>query len=53
MTAIEEPAMGRFSVEVELTNHEDLFAPRPVLSRQSRCAESGFAVSSTAVLRGW
>jgi predicted aspartyl protease len=25
MTAIQEPTMGRFSVEVELANHEDLF----------------------------
>lgn len=25
MTASEEPAMGRFSVELELANHEDLF----------------------------
>jgi predicted aspartyl protease len=25
MTAIHEPAMGRFSVEVDLANHEDLF----------------------------
>ena len=25
MTPIKEPAKGRFSVEVELTNHEDLF----------------------------
>jgi len=25
MIAVEEPTMGRFSVEVELTNHEDLF----------------------------
>ena len=25
MTILEEPLMGRFSVEVELSNHEDLF----------------------------
>ena len=53
MTAVKEPTMGRFSVEVELANHEDLFRQAGLIppeqvapgtssrgSGQRRCARS-------------
>ena len=41
MVAIEEPTMGRFSVEVELANQEDLFRAKVglIAAEQEYCSD--------------
>jgi len=53
MIAVEEPTTGRFSVEVELTNHEDLVRAKAGLILPEHVRAREFVVSLTAAPRAW
>ncbi len=54
MTILKEPTMGRFSVEVELSNHKDHFRAESGLIRPDQVSAAlGAAESWIAALPGW
>jgi hypothetical protein len=55
MTDLKEQAMGRFSVDVDLANHEDLYRARAgvIAPEQVRRSRVRGVVDSGAARRGW